>query len=130
MSGLSKLLAETVSLLNESGFCDNTQILETSSFSTQQFAFKIRAAIFSILNLQIRVYYNRGHYDYSYQIFDTQPICRWDNAEHFPELTTFPHHFHAIDGKVVESSLIGNPVDDLRYVLSDVRQLFGGLEKP
>jgi len=53
MSKLSALLAELVSLLERSGFCENTQITETSFFSTEQFAFKIRTTIFSSLAFQI-----------------------------------------------------------------------------
>jgi len=40
MSTLSTLLSETVSLLDNSGFCDHTKLLETSFFSTEQFVFK------------------------------------------------------------------------------------------
>lgn len=130
MSKLSTILAELVSMLEGSGVCDNTQITETSFFSTEQFAFKIRATIFSSLSFQIRIYYNKGHCDYSYQVFDVEPLCRWDNKEHFPELKTFPHHCHSIDGSVVESPLQGNPVTDLQYVLAELKRLFNPEAKP
>ncbi len=35
--------------------------------------------------------------EYSYQWMDNSKqrlIKRWDNAEHFPDLTNFPHHIH------------------------------------
>lgn len=124
MSKLSTLLAELVSLLENSGFCENTQITETSFFSTEQFAFKIRTTIFSFLSFQIRIYYNHGHCDYSYQVFEDEPLCRWDNKEHFPEIKTFPHHYHSINGSVIESPLQGNPATDLVYVLAEVNKLF------
>jgi hypothetical protein len=30
-------------------------------------------------------------------------IIRWDNAPHFPDLPTFPHHKHLASGEVTES---------------------------
>ena len=57
-----KLIAEIVSLLSDSGFCEDIQILETSQFSSQQYAFKIRSTIFSAYFLQIRIYYNLRHH--------------------------------------------------------------------
>ncbi|MCI0614762.1 DUF6516 family protein [bacterium] len=123
-------MAELVSLLESSGFCENTQITETSFFSTEQFAFKIRTTIFSSLSFQIRVYYNKGHCDYSYQVFDQEPLCRWDNKEHFPEIETFPHHCHSISGSVVESPLQGNPVTDLQLVLAELNRLFNIEARP
>jgi hypothetical protein len=124
MSKLSTLLAEIVSLLESSGFCDDTQITETSFFSTEQFAFKIKTTIFSSLSFQIRIYCNHGHYDYSYQVFNNDPLCRWDNKEHFPELKTFPHHCHTMEGSVVESALQGDPANDLIKVLAELNRLF------
>ena len=124
MSTVSALLAELISVLETSGFCENTEIAETSFFSTEQFAFKIKTTLFSSLSLQIRIYYNHGHYDYSYQVFDEKPLCRWDNKEHFPDLTTFPHHYHTKDGEVVESTLTGNPATDLKFILLELKRLF------
>ncbi|MFQ6116282.1 MAG: DUF6516 family protein [bacterium] len=120
---MNKLLAEIVSVLDQYENCRNTQIMETAYFSLEQFAFKIRATLLSSLTLQIRIYYNKGHYDYSYQLFSDSPLCRWDNKEHFPRLSTFPHHYHTMEGKIVESPLKGQPVDDLRVVLEQLENL-------
>ncbi|HEX9975147.1 MAG TPA: DUF6516 family protein [bacterium] len=118
-----QLIAECIYLLNRSGFCDEPRIVETSFFSTEQFAFKIRTTIFSSLIFQIRIYYNQGHFDYSYQVFSEEPICRWDNKEHFPEIKTFPHHFHSMDSEIIESPLTGMPLDDLKIVLEELTKL-------
>lgn len=123
MSQMHKLVAEIVSLLDKSGFCDNTQIIETSIFSLEQFTFKIRTTIFSTYTFQIRIYYNKGHYDYSYQIFDKEPVCRWGNKEHFPNLDTFPHHCHTITSIVIESPLRGTPIADLEIVLIELKKI-------
>lgn len=124
MNNLSTLLAELISRLENSGFCENIRIVETAFFSTAQFSCKIRATIFSTFTLQIRLYCNHEHWDYSYQIFDDEPLCRWDNKEHFPELSNHPHHFHTKDGEVVASPLCGDPRQDLNFVLNELPGLF------
>ena len=57
---------------------------------------------------------------YAYQPFTDQPVIRWDNAPHFPTLPGFPHHWHAETGEVKESSLTGDPLQDLPDVLNVV----------
>ena len=123
MRSMNKLLAEIVTILDQSKICEKTQIVETAYFSIEQFAFKIRATLPSSFTLQIRIYYNKVHRDYSYQLLSNTPLCRWDNTEHFPHLKSFPHHYHNTDGKVVESPLKGVPVDDLRLVLDELDNL-------
>lgn len=123
MNKLNELLAEIVSILDETDFCSGTRILETAYFSRQQFALKIRTKISDSYKLQIRIYYNANHCDYSYQVFSQIPLCRWDNSEHFPRLASFPHHYHSIEGKVLDSPLKGDPVNDLRLVLTELNNL-------
>lgn len=64
-------------------------------------------------NLKIRIRYNNGflleineaivilnekiehlYYRYHFQDINNMLIFRYDNAPHFPELSTFPHHKH------------------------------------
>ena len=122
---MNKLLADIVSLLDKTSFCANTKIIDTTFFSSSQFAIKIRTSIFSAYVLQIRIYYNSGHFDYSFQVFDQRPLCRWDNKEHFPWIKSHPHHFHSLDGMVEASPLIGEPIHDLKTVLRELKNLFG-----
>ncbi len=51
---------------------------------------------------------------YSYHVFrkDRKMIIRWDNAPHYPNLRTFPHHKHR--GKKVEESIEVSTSDVLR----------------
>lgn len=51
------------------------------------------------------------------------PLVRWDNKEHFPTLSTYPHHFHSLSGQVLESYLTGLPNEDLPVVLREVEIL-------
>lgn len=122
MSSLSELLAFLVTTLQESSQCRSVRVLETHPFSASQFALKVRANLFSGAVLQIRLYHNSGHFDYSYQLLRAgQPLLRWDNKEHFPDIPTFPHHFHAPTGEVQPSSLSGRPTTDLPQVLEFLR---------
>lgn len=118
MSSLSELLASLVTTLEESSQCRSVRVLETHPFSAHQFALKVQADLISDDTLQVRLYYNDGHYDYSYQLLRAnQPFLRWDNKEHFLDISTFPHHFHAPTGEVQPSPLSGDPVVDLPRVL-------------
>ncbi|MFQ5706205.1 MAG: DUF6516 family protein [bacterium] len=110
-------------MLNQPDVCRNSKIIETTYFSQEQFSLKIRTNLVPSSALQTRIYFNHGHFDYSYQLFSDSPLCRWDNAQHFPELTSFPHHYHNVDGKVLESPLKGRPVEDLRRVLAELENL-------
>jgi hypothetical protein len=60
---------------------------------------------------------------YSYQLYTDHPIVRWDNAPHFPTITTFPHHFHNIRGEVEASLLRGSVLDDLDAVLNNIKSI-------
>ncbi len=71
-------------------------------------------------NLQARIYYNRGHIDYAYQLFTNAPVLRWDNKEEFKSLENYPHHFHNFAGDIVSSPLIGDPYKDIQLVLQEV----------
>ena len=37
---------------------------------------------------------NHYRYGYQWQTADEQLLCRWDNALHYAEILTFPHHQH------------------------------------
>jgi hypothetical protein len=124
MSALSTLLAEIVGLLEGSGFCKDIQIAETAFFSRDQFFFKIRTTLSSSLSFQIRIYYNQGHCDYSYQVFREGPLCRWDNKEHLMQFDNFPHHYHSVDGTIQSSPLQGQPQSNLSLVLEELKRLF------
>jgi hypothetical protein len=78
----------------------------------------VRAELVTGDTLQVRIYYNGGHVDYSYQLLrGAGLVMRWDNKEHFPEITTYPHHFHGSTGQVSISSLNGDATHDLPIVL-------------
>ena len=128
MISLATLLASMLSILQSNPLCERVESIETDPFATDRFAFKVRARIISKYSLQIRIYYNRGHYDYSYQLFSDVPIVRCDNKEHFPNLATYPHHYHNEHGRPAPSPLSGNPETDLPLVLEKLGQLLDKID--
>ena len=67
----------------------------------------------------------QNEFIYSFQLYTTTSLARWDNEPHFPHIKTFPHHFHDSDDKVHESNLIGDAKEDLKIVLSEIKKILG-----
>lgn len=42
-------------------------------------------------------------YSFHWQRRDGLLICRWDNAPHYPDFATFPHHIHQGDENTVQT---------------------------
>jgi len=85
-------------------------------------SFKVRCYLIpSRYKLEMRFIKTEKEIIYSYQLFTDKPIIRWDNAPHYPEIRSYPHHFHSDDGKVTESELKGIAAEDLQLVLSRIR---------
>ena len=92
--------------------------------TAQRALYKIRCRVIRVAyELEIRFIQTEDEIIYSYQLFTDRPIIRWDNAPHFPALHGYPHHVHSESSEVDESTLIGDPILDLPYVLSRVRDL-------
>ena len=121
---LADWLNFVVSVLQTSPLCQRVQIIETHPFSNRQFALKVRANLEGGHTLQVHLYRNFAYTDYAYQLFrEDKPILRWDNKEHFPDLPSYPHHFHTPLGKVENSALTGDPQKDLFLVLAYLDEL-------
>ena len=121
MTSLASLLGALMTILQAHPVCKRVSVVETKEFSPDQFFFKIRAVLFKKdAQLQVRIYYNRGHLDYAYQCFTDVPLLRWDNKEEFRHLATYPHHYHDAQGHVHPSPLTGQPLQDIGIVLREV----------
>ena len=94
MTTLPSLLAALAAAIQTHALCKKVTVLETKEFSPSQFFFKVRAELAGGGRLQVRIYYNRGHIDYAYQLLIGAPLLRWDNKEEFRHLATYPHHHH------------------------------------
>ncbi|MBM3189234.1 MAG: hypothetical protein FJZ90_11000 [Chloroflexi bacterium] len=120
MTSLSALLAALTAAIQAHPLCNRVTQIETKTFSADQFLFRIRAELSGQLGFQARVYYNRGHTDYAYQLYATVPLLRWDNKEEFRSVVTYPHHHHDENGGIHPSPLTGDPVADIEAVLDAV----------
>lgn len=120
MTSLPSLLGALMAVLQSHPLCHRVTVVETKSFSSDQFFFKVRAGVTERYHLQVRIYYNRGHIDYAYQLFTEVPLLRWDNKEEFRHLPTYPHHHHDAGGRVVPSPLTGDPLRDIHVVLQEI----------
>lgn len=106
-------------LLQESAVVSDTRIVELKIYGAGQFRIKIRSAVLENQEFQVWINHNPRHTRYAYQLISqSRPLLRWDNAPHHPELLeNVPHHFHSPDGKILPSTLAGNPLVDLPVVL-------------
>ena len=103
--------------------CESIVDVETRTFSEEQFFVKVRAQLGGGFFFQVRIYHNRGHYDYSYQLFGERPLTRWDNKEDCPGLENYPHHCHLPNNVIESSPLRGDPVFDLPTVAQEVARI-------
>jgi len=118
---LASLLDLVVTTLKADLHCEPA-IDDVREFSDEQFSIKVRARL-EDLSFQVYLYFNRGHYDYSYQLFGDRPLTRWDNKEDCPGLENFPHHRHLPDATIVTSSLRGDPTTDLQIVVQEIAKI-------
>ncbi|HRJ40812.1 MAG: hypothetical protein KJZ86_08360 [Caldilineaceae bacterium] len=128
MSKLTALADSITRHLQSHSLCSEIRVIETKEFSSDRFRLKIRTYLPKGYNLQISLYVNFGHIDYSYQMFSDRSLLRWDNKEEYRNLNTFPHHHHQIDGSVVSSPLMGIPMQDLPVVLHFIERYFQDIE--
>lgn len=70
---------------------------------------------FVIVNGQVTV----TRYSYHWQRSTQEFIKRWDNAPHYPNLTTYPHHLH--DGD--ENHVLPHSSIKITDVLTIIRQI-------
>jgi len=92
--------------------------------SLQRSICKLRCSLLpSQYKLDVRLIQTENQIIYSYQLFHDRPIIRWDNAPHFPSVTTFPHHFHDQNDKIKASNLTGDIIEDIEYVLGKIKRL-------
>lgn len=126
---LPSLLGTVMAVLQAHPLCKHAVVVETKEFSLDQFFFKIRAELAEGYKFQVRIYYNRGHIDYAYQLFTNVPLLRWDNKEEFHLLKTYPHHHHDAQGNIKPSPLIGDPAADTVIVLQEVSTFISGEAK-
>lgn len=113
MTSLPALLGTLRAIIQVHPACKRMGEIETREFAADQFIFKIRAEFAHNTSFQARIYFNRGHIDYAYQLFSDVPLLRWDNKEEFRSIATYPHHYHDATGNITSSPLTGDPTADI-----------------
>jgi hypothetical protein len=113
---------QLLALLDESPIIKGHRTVELKIVDQETFSFKVRAKITDEFSLQIRYLQDGEFVRYSYQLFTTRAILRWDNAEHFLELPNFPHHFHDEKGDRHSSKLKGELLSDVQVVLVEAEK--------
>ena len=64
----------------------------------------------------------RRKYAYHWMKADGKLLRRWDNAPHWPDVATAPHHVHIPDQPKPQASTITNMEDLLSYLDQSFRQ--------
>jgi hypothetical protein len=116
-------LSKIVDYLKSIEIISSTQVVFLDD-SLQRSICKLRCSLLpSRYKLDLRLIQTENEIIYSYQLFHDRPIIRWDNAPHFPSVTTFPHHFHDQNDKIKASNLMGDIIEDIDYVLGEIKRL-------
>ena len=102
-------------------YADIVQDIQVERFRRVGTSYELRAVIFlrDGAKLYVKDYlYQDGirKYAYQWQKKEGQNVGRWDNSPHWPNLKTFPHHFHNGQSSTVESSNIRNLESVLKYI--------------
>ncbi len=102
-------------------YVDIVQDIQVERFRRVGTSYELRAAIFlrdgSKLYVKDYLYQDGSRkYAYQWQTKEGQNVGRWDNSPHWPNLKTFPHHFHNGQNLSVENSNIRNLESVLGYI--------------
>lgn len=65
-----------------------------------------------------------GKYSYHWERrAQTGEIFRYDNAPDFPNIKTFPHHFHfKTENNIIESYIPENPLKAIKFVFDFIKE--------
>ena len=102
-------------------FADLIRDIDISCFRDEFGAFELSATIYlhdeTLIHVKDYLFRN-GDRKYAYQWQDRNEIliARWDNAEHWKKLTSYPHHAHFGDSPEPKSTTIQDIHGVLRYI--------------
>jgi hypothetical protein len=106
---------------------DIVKDIRIEKFRQFGFSYQLRALVFLCddSELYVKDYLfqdNSRKYSYHWQSKDGKLIGRWDNAPHWPDAGTFPHHFHNGQTGNIDNSEIRN----MEGVFKHIRMLLSG----
>ncbi len=111
-------MLETLELLKKSRIIKKFEVIDFKH-GKDFYYIKIKAEVIDGSVLAIREYVSEQDFLYSYhwQDFKGNLLMRWDNAPHFKNIKTYPHHKHLTNGTVLESYEV-NLKDVLKFIES------------
>jgi hypothetical protein len=113
---------DLLSLLHGHSLIRSIRIVHYDETPAGQIELKVRCRLSGNYQFQIWLHIGAASQDYAYQLFDDRALLRWDNAPHYPNIATAPHHFHDEGGSVRTSTLRGDPLLDLPSVLTEIER--------
>lgn len=116
------LVDELASLLRRHPLVQSLRVVHCDEIPAHILELKIRCRLLRKYQLQVWLHVESDALDYAYQVFAERPLLRWDNAPHYPGISTAPHHFHNETGQVGKSPLSGDPLSDLTKVLAEIEE--------
>ena len=117
-----KLVDEIIALLQSHPLVRDVRVVNYDITPYGKLELKVRCRLVQNFHLQIWLHREPRFNDYAFQLFSDHPILRWDNAPHYPDIATAPHHFHDEFGQVSDSDFTGEMLQDLRYVLASIEE--------
>jgi hypothetical protein len=117
---MNPIIDELIRILQKHSAVKRVRVVNYDETPTGKLEVKIRCRLVRDYRMQVWLHHETGFQDYAYQLFTDHPILRWDNAPHYPHISTAPHHFHDENNKVSESPLKGKMQQDLKTVLSEI----------
>jgi hypothetical protein len=119
---MAAIADDLLNLLHQHVLVQNVRVVNYDETPLGKLELKIRCRLTKNYQFQVWLHHEATFQDYAYQLFTDHPILRWDNAPHYPQISTAPHHFHDEIGQVGSSPLSGKPVEDLRIVLAEIEK--------
>ncbi len=116
------LVPDLLSLLRAHSLVQSLRVVNHDETPLGKVELKVRCRLHGGCQFQVWLHHEPTFQDYAYQLFSDRPLLRWDNAPHYPDVTTHPHHFHNEAGDVGTSPLYGDPIVDLPYVLTEIEK--------
>ena len=99
---------------------------QVEMYEHESFLFRFKATVIFVdcSKLRIKEYrFSDGSRKYAYHWESADGILkiRWDNAEHWPNVPTFPHHKHLDSSDNVHPSTETDLEDVLKHIASNIK---------
>ena len=119
---MNPLIDDLIEILKRHSAVKSVRIVNYDETPAGKIEAKLRCRLVRDYHMQVWFHHEPEFQDYACQLFTDHPILRWDNAPHYPNISTAPHHFHNENNNVSESPLKGKMQQDLKTVLLEIEK--------